>query len=219
MVNVTASSGSLTPGTIQVTFTSSDPDAPTVLSQTPMDNSIDVAINISPTITFSEAMDAATLNSGTIQLRTYSGDIPVAASILYNSSIFVVTITPNTNLNYSTQYYLYVSGAKDVVGNTVTAYITKANQEFTTQTELIPSGIDYEVIPDSINFRSQPTDSYLGGWHYTFKVTVNNMDETNLSVKFADWVNTADGAMTVPALGNIRLLINSETGGQLSELE
>ena len=199
-------------GEATVTFTGSDLVVPTVLSQTPTDNSVDVAINVSPTITFSEAMDANSVNGSTIKLRLYSDDSVISSTVSLNDAKTIVTINPVSNLLNSTNYYLWVSGATDLAGNTVITYITKNDQSFATAAVQSQSGIVVDDIVAQNSF-AQPNNSYInGGWHYTFRITVNNLDETAMQVRFDDWTNTASSSRTVTTQGNTRLLIN-EAGG------
>ncbi|KKW36479.1 MAG: hemolysin-type calcium-binding protein, partial [Candidatus Giovannonibacteria bacterium GW2011_GWA2_53_7] len=174
-----------------------DVTAPTVSSQTPLDNATGTAITASPTITFSEAMDANTVNTNTVQLRLYSGDSVVSASYSMNDARTIVTIDPIANLANSTQYYLWVTGAKDAAGNTVTAYTTKASQEFTTTAESVTLAVT--GISASSTFATA-NDTYASGWSWVFSVTVPT-GETSTTMKFADWIS---GSNTIAAASNIR---------------
>ncbi|MEK7194903.1 MAG: Ig-like domain-containing protein [Patescibacteria group bacterium] len=111
-----------------------DVTSPTVVNQTPADNSTGISIAVSPVVTFSEPMNPDTVNSNTVKLKKYSDDSEVSATYLLDDAHTGVTLDPVSSLEESTQYYLWVSGAKDVAGNTVVAYTTQANQEFTTGT-------------------------------------------------------------------------------------
>ena len=181
--------------------TQTDTTAPTVISQTPTDNATGTAVTINPTITFSEAMDAATLNGGTIQLRRYSDDTAIGVSFTYNPSTYVVTLNPNANLSYNTQYYLWVSGAKDAAGNiesTDYSVSTKASHEFTTAA-LGNGALKVNSITPVKTYATADND-YSNGWSWTFDVTVPT-NEASTSMKFANWVS---GANTILAADNIR---------------
>lgn len=179
-----------------------DVTAPTISAHTPADDSTGVAVSTSATITFSEPMDAATLNGGTLQLRKYSDDSSVAAVINYNPTSYVVTITPVTNLAYATQYYVYAVGARDTAGNILTtdySTSTKATHEFTTGSQangsLAVTGIN------TVTSTMTANDSYTSGGSWTFLVTVPTT-ETSLSLKFGDWVS---GANSIAAANNMRV--------------
>ncbi|MDO8469620.1 MAG: Ig-like domain-containing protein [bacterium] len=179
------------------TTAATDTTAPTVSAQSPVDGATTTAITASPTVTFSEAMDANTVNTNTVQLRLYSGDSVVSASYSMNDARTIVTIDPIANLANSTQYYLWVTGAKDAAGNTVTAYTTKASQEFTTTAESVTLAVT--GISASSTFATA-NDTYASGWSWVFSVTVPT-GETSTTMKFADWIS---GSNTIAAASNIR---------------
>ena len=175
-----------------------DATSPTVNAQTPVNGATSQAITVAPTITFSEAMDASTLNGGTIQLRKYSDDSLISATILYNPSTYVVILTPTANLSYNTQYYVWVSGAKDAVGNTVTAYTTKADQDFTTASQADGSLAVTNI--STVKSYATADATYGNGWAWTFSITVPT-SETTLKMKFDDWQS---GDNTIAVADNMR---------------
>ncbi|HVF38960.1 MAG TPA: Ig-like domain-containing protein [Gemmatimonadaceae bacterium] len=102
-----------------VTAVPADVTAPSVSSMSPSSGSNGVSVNTSVTVTFSEPMDAATINTSTITL-TPSGGSPVAASVSYNAGANTATLTPSAPLANATGYTLTVTtGAKDVAGNSL----------------------------------------------------------------------------------------------------
>ncbi len=194
-----------------------DHTAPFIVSHTPADNATDVTITIAPYLTFSEALKATTISSTNIQLKKDSDDSTIAATVSLVEGGTRVVITPNSSLANDTQYYFAVStSVQDEAGNalaTALDSLTKDSHEFRT-VAVVPIVVD-EVIVQNNN--AAATDSYLAGWHYTFRITVNT-DETDLSVKFTDWVNSADPTKTVAANGNMRLLFNTSTGNGLGSI-
>ena len=189
-------------GTLTVTLDTAqggDSTAPTVSSHTPTDGATTTAITVSPTITFSEAMDANTVNTNTIQLRAYSDDSIISTSYSMNNERTVVTLDPVSSLDYSTQYYLWSSGAKDANNNTMTAYTTKADQEFTTVAQADGS----LAVTDTETTLSTMTSggTYATGGSWTLDITVPT-DETFLTVSFGDWVGSAD---TLATASNMRV--------------
>ncbi len=76
---------------------------PTVTTTTPADNATGVAVNISPTATFSRAMNAATLTTASATV-TPQGGSAVAAVVTYDAANNRVTINPNANLTPGTVY-------------------------------------------------------------------------------------------------------------------
>ena len=108
---------------VDVVFnTTSGPDAvaPEILSTTPIDDGTNFAIAGALRVTFNEAMDAATMNSSSFELRD-AGNSPVAATVTYNSTQRRATITPGSSLSYSANYMLTIKGngvgVTDVAGN------------------------------------------------------------------------------------------------------
>ncbi len=218
-VHVNASSGVLTPSQVTVTFNAvpGDETTPTILSHNPADDSTDVSVSVTPFLVFSEPLKSSTVNSTNIQLKKYSDDSVVPATVSLVEGGTRVNIDPTNPLENNTQYYFAVStGVQDEVGNALVEALdedTKSDHEFTT-VAVVPIVVD-EVIAQ--NSTAAATDSYLDGWHYTFRITVNT-NETDLSVKFTDWINSADPDEIVAANGNMRLLFNTDTGNGLGSI-
>ncbi len=82
-----------------------DTTAPTVSGSSVANLATNVDPNTTPTVTFSEAMDASTLNATTVQLRDPSGAL-IAASVTYNAATKTVSLDPASAL--SGQYRLYL---------------------------------------------------------------------------------------------------------------
>lgn len=101
------------------TFTTdapSDNTPPAVSSVLPAAGASNVAVSTGVTITFTEPMNASTLNSGTITLSSSAGNVP--GSIAYTPGSTTATFTPSATLANSTTYTLTVTGdATDVAGN------------------------------------------------------------------------------------------------------
>jgi Bacterial Ig-like domain/Secretion system C-terminal sorting domain len=102
--------------------TSTGPDVtpPTIVSVTPTNGSTAVNAATAVTASTSEAMDATTINSSTVEVRDAANTL-VAATITYSSSNNTITLTPTSPLAFSTVYTAKVkggaSGVKDVAGN------------------------------------------------------------------------------------------------------
>ncbi|MCP4112726.1 MAG: Ig-like domain-containing protein [Desulfobacteraceae bacterium] len=91
--------------------------AATVVSTSPADGAADVPVSAVITVTFSEAMDASTINSTTFFVRTGTGYNvqTVAGTISLNGA--TATFTP-ASLDYGKKYTATVTGnAKDLNGN------------------------------------------------------------------------------------------------------
>lgn len=120
--------------------TGSAPDttAPTVSSTSPADGATGVLVTVKPTVTFSEAMDPASITSSTVRLLDPSGS-PVAqaaGSPALSADRKTATITPAANLGEVKVYKIQVvggaSGAKDAAGNALATTWTQTSG-FTTE--------------------------------------------------------------------------------------
>ncbi|MGD9723480.1 MAG: DUF4082 domain-containing protein [Pirellulales bacterium] len=166
-----------------------DTTAPTVIGFNPTSGATNVATNTAVTVTFSEAMDASTINSTTVQLL--DGATPVAASVSYNASTNTATLTPSAALANSTSYSISVtggaSGVKDLAGNplasTVTSSFTTAAVTPTTFSlfnntgtpAVIDSG-DAQAVELGVKIRAD-VNGYLTGIRF-YKAAGNNGTHT-----------------------------------------
>jgi hypothetical protein len=88
--------------------------APTIISTNPVNAATGIPINQAITATFSEAMDPATITTGTFTLL--QGATPVTGTVTYTGT--TATFTPTSNLLPNTTYTATVSaGATDLAGN------------------------------------------------------------------------------------------------------
>ncbi len=103
-----------------------DTTPPTVTSTSPANNATDVSQGTTVTATFSEAIDASTINGSTFELRNAGGTL-VPAAISYNASTRTATLTPSASLAALTAYTATVtggaSGVKDLAGNALGANV------------------------------------------------------------------------------------------------
>ena len=102
------------------TTVAADITPPTVTSVTPVNGATGVSVSTTVSAIFNEAMNAATINSSTIELRNASNTL-VTATVSYNAGTRTVTLTPSAALTNSTVYTAKViggtSGVKDAAGN------------------------------------------------------------------------------------------------------
>ena len=105
-----------------------DTTAPTVSSISPTDNQTGVSISENISVTFSEAMDTASVTtntsdtscSGSFQLSsdTFSTCVQMSSSPSSSNSDKTFTVDPSSNLSYATSYKIRVTtGVKDSAGN------------------------------------------------------------------------------------------------------
>jgi len=100
------------------TATSAGP--PTVLATTPLDLATGVSINQRPTATFSETMDAATLDATTFTLM--QGATPIAGAVTLDGATNTATFTPAVPLGLDLLYTATVTtGAQDLGGSALVA--------------------------------------------------------------------------------------------------
>ena len=103
-------------------FTTGDADVtpPTVSSVTPVNGTTGVSVSTTASAIFNEAMDAATINSSTIELRNASNAL-ITTTVSYNATTRTATLTPSAALANSTVYTVTIkggaSGVKDAAGN------------------------------------------------------------------------------------------------------
>ena len=98
-----------------------DTTPPTVSSTLPGNGATAVVLNQTVSITFSEAMDAKTINTSTVSLAG-PGTTAVAGTVVYYSGTNVASFTPSVNLAANTIYTATVTtGVKDLKGNAMLA--------------------------------------------------------------------------------------------------
>jgi hypothetical protein len=96
--------------------------SPTVTATTPTFGGSGVAAGTSVTVTFSGAMDPATVGTSTVQLLDASGNA-VAASVSYDAATNTATLTPTAPLASAARYTIVVKGnaggarVRDTSGN------------------------------------------------------------------------------------------------------
>src|SRR4030042_260569 len=95
-----------------------DTPPPTVTAVSPGIGATDVSIASTITATFSEAMDASTVNTTTFTL--VNGGSPVSGTVTYAGT--TATFTPSSNFAYDTTYTATITtGVKDLAGNAMAA--------------------------------------------------------------------------------------------------
>ena len=116
--NVLSSSGVAMTGPFSWSFTTGP--APAVTSETPISGATGVATSTALTATFNEAVQASTITSSSLVLKSSSG-ATVPAAVSYNSSTNTATLTPSALLANSTIYTATVSGVEDTAGDPMAA--------------------------------------------------------------------------------------------------
>ena len=164
--------------------TTSEPDTtpPAISFTDPSDSASGVSITGSISITFSEAMNGATIDGSSITLRNGSNVIPGA--VTYDSATHVATFTPSSVLSYLTLYTVTVgTGVADLAGNHLA---TQYSWSFLTQPQ-----------PDTI----APTVSSTSPSNGATGVSVS----PSLVVTFSE-------AMSPDTINNSSITVNGVTG-------
>lgn len=110
-----------------------DTDPPTMGAPSIADGATGVSPLATFTATFSEAMNAATINLSTVRLRG-PDNLNVPLLVSYNASTRVLTVNPTAPLRANTLYTLTMNGLTDVAGNP----LAPVNIQFTTGPSTIP---------------------------------------------------------------------------------
>jgi hypothetical protein len=98
-----------------------DATAPTVLSSVPANTATGVANSVHPAVTFSEAMNATTINATNFTLK--QGATAIAGTVAYSGT--TATFTPSSGLIANTVYTATITtGVKDAAGNAIAGNYT-----------------------------------------------------------------------------------------------
>jgi len=100
-----------------IRFTTLDAGPPRVTAFTPAKDGLGVDPAAAVTITFSEAMDAASFNSSTFRVYKFDGGGNAAGAIAYDEASRVLSFVPSPSLASGTKYVAWVTtGVKDSTG-------------------------------------------------------------------------------------------------------
>ena len=83
----------------------------------PANSATGVAVDANITATFSEAIKSGDVTSDNFVLS--KAGVVVAGSLTYNSSTYVVTLNPTSDMDASTEYVMSVTNVRDLAGNKV----------------------------------------------------------------------------------------------------
>ncbi len=93
---------------------------PTVVSTSPANGATAVAINTAVTVTFSEAMNASTIDGASFLLKSVTSTLTttVTGTVTYDPISYVATFTSGSVLEHNTTYTAAITAnAKDLAGN------------------------------------------------------------------------------------------------------
>jgi hypothetical protein len=98
---------------------------PTVTATSPAANATNVNTNVTITATFSQDMDASSINAGTVFVTPQGAATPVAAEVTYDAASRTARLRPSARLLNGTVYIATVrggtGGVKDRAGNAMQA--------------------------------------------------------------------------------------------------
>ncbi|MCL0037060.1 Ig-like domain-containing protein [Dehalococcoidia bacterium] len=139
-VSVTTPGGT---GVLPGGFTVRDVTPPTVVSTLPEAGARHVPVDVKISVTFSEDMDAATINAATFTLMTADGT-RIAGRVTYDPATRTATFIPYEDLAYGTVYAATITtGARDLAGNGLA-------QEFSWSFTTRPEPIDLAPIIEGV---------------------------------------------------------------------
>ncbi|MDW7712328.1 MAG: SUMF1/EgtB/PvdO family nonheme iron enzyme [Deferrisomatales bacterium] len=141
-----------------------DTTPPAVVSRVPPPGATGVAVDISVTATFSEALDPSTITAATFTLSGPSG--AVAGTVHYAGT--TATFTPAGDLWPGTAYSATIAaGVRDLAGNPLGADHTWS---FTTGTEYSDplSGMEFVWVPPGTFERGEPYTTERGAPYYPY---------------------------------------------------
>jgi hypothetical protein len=175
------------------TFTTLNPDTtrPTVMAVQPLNNATSVPVNSTVQVTFTEAMDPATITGTTVTLRATSPSAAVPATVTYNPATNTALLTPTASLAQGKNYTVTVTtGVTDLAGN---ALLTQFTSNFTT---FAPDAIAPTVIG------VVPTNNATGiATNATVQVTFSEaMDQATTTSANLILKNTATSAVIASTL-------------------
>ncbi len=164
---------------------------PAITSTTPADGAIDVAPGATLTATFSEPMAANTVTGTTFTLAdSTNGGSSVAASVAYDATSHVATLTPSAPLAASHAFTATVKGGSggvtDSAGNAMTAGVTWS---FTTSAP-VP-----DTAPPTVALTAPANGSTVSGTAIT--ISANASD--NVAVDHVDFLVNGAVAGTDPS--------------------
>ena len=141
-VRATDDAGNTSDQTVTINVADIDEIAPRLMSSSPTDNSIAIAIDSDISLTFSETVDVET---GNILIKKTSDDstletIDVTGDQVTGSGTTQITINPADDFDSETDYYLQIPATAfdDVSGNSYAGITDKKTLSFTTEEMIDP---------------------------------------------------------------------------------
>lgn len=135
-----------------------DTTKPTVTLADPLNSATNVAVNKSIAITFSEALDATTINASTFTLK--QGTTSIAGTVSYAGN--TATFKPSANLAFNNIYtFTITTGAKDVAGNALAANFAGSFTTTTAPDAIAPTIVSNDPLNDATDVSRNKVVSIL----------------------------------------------------------
>jgi len=201
-----------------------DIDAPTVFSTSPANNDADVARNIAVTVTFSEAMDPATINTATFTLKQGTATIPGTVTYSGTTATYIAT---NSFASADVYTANVTTGAKSAQGvalgaNTKWDFTTAGSNEPIAIVDLGTAG-DYVILAKTA-INNNPTSaitgdlglspaagSYITGFALTDNTGYATSDQVTGQIFAADMADPTPSNLTT-AVNNMVTAYNDAAG-------
>jgi methionine-rich copper-binding protein CopC len=201
-------------------FTTRDDTAPTVTATSPVNGATGVSASTAVTITFSEALDPATVTTTNITMRATGSGTAVAGTVAYNTTTHVVTFTPNAALAAVSYTVVATTGIKDAAGNAMSANFqfafTVGDTSAPTVTAVIPANNATGVAVNStvkVTF-SEPMDPLtINATTITLRPTATGINVA-ATVAYDAPTNTATLTPTGGLSGNTNYTVTVTTGAK-----
>jgi len=179
-----------------------DNTLPTVTSTSPVANATSISVTANVTATFSEAINATTVNQNTFVLRDPAGAV-VAAAISLSSNGRTATLNPTPTLSYGTTYTATVvggaAGVKDLAGNPMAADVVWS---FTTLVDTTPPTVT----------STSPANGATG------VVRTANITATFSEAVDASTINTANFVLTDPNGAVVPAVVTLNSASRIATL-
>ncbi len=166
-----------------------DTTPPEVISTTPENNAINIAIDSKIEAFFSEPIEVSTINKATFFVKDINNSV-ISGTIISNETS--ITFIPDTILTHSSKYTITITTRiKDLSGNSLnTDYSIKFNTERFILWEKISAG-HYHIL-------AIKSDSSLWGWGYNKDGQVNSyitekINKVSLLDNIYDWIEISAG--------------------------
>ena len=159
------------PGSFSFTTgTSADTTTPAVTLVDPPNGESGVGLNVTPTLTFNEPIDGATLPTALI-LYYEDSNLVVPVTVTVSANRLSVTMTPTAPLLPSTYYYISLCGYTDIAGNSGSCFAST----FFTGNSAITNPLTVSTINPSSGQTGVPLNARISAQMSTF------VDPTSIS--------------------------------------